>query len=61
RPSFSHAMLPQQANEMYMRFADNLRKNGIIEVETGVFGADMKVNAFCDGPINIILNTAIWR
>ena len=54
RPSFVNAGKPDFANEMYLYFADELRKY-ISEVKTGVFGADMKVSLLNDGPFTLTL------
>lgn len=56
RPSFTEAARPEQANPLYERFNEMLRQEGI-EVETGRFGADMKVSIVNDGPVTIILDS----
>ena len=56
RPSFTEAMEFNKANEMYEKFVDLLRKDGF-KVETGIFGADMKISLINDGPVTIILDT----
>jgi len=56
RPSFTEAMEFNKANEMYKKFVDLLRKDGF-KVETGIFGADMKISLINDGPVTIILDT----
>lgn len=56
RPSFTACMNPEQANELYEQFNDKLRDLGF-EVETGKFGADMKVRSTNDGPMTFILDT----
>lgn len=61
RPSFTGAKSPDVANEMYEYFCEKLSENGIKKVEHGVFGADMKVELLNDGPVTLILDTAIWR
>lgn len=53
RPSFTLAERPEQANELYEYTAEQLRGLGMI-VKTGVFGADMKIEQFNDGPVTII-------
>lgn len=53
RPSFTEAERPEAANALYELTARKLRENGII-VKTGVFGADMKIEQFNDGPVTII-------
>ena len=54
RPSFIEAEKPEQANRLYEYFCEECRKKGI-EVQTGIFGADMKVELINDGPVTIIL------
>lgn len=56
RPSFDGAMLPQDANIMYEKFVNEAKKTGI-KVETGIFGADMKVSLVNDGPVTVCLDT----
>lgn len=53
RPGFTDAEDPATANEMYLYMADCLRGYGI-PVKTGVFGADMKIQQFNDGPVTIL-------
>ena len=54
RPNFISAGKPDHANELYEYFIDICRKS-IPVVESGVFGADMKVCLTNDGPFTIIL------
>ena len=54
RPSFINAAKPEFANELYEYFCNKCMENGL-EVEKGIFGADMKVNLINDGPVTIIL------
>ena len=54
RPSFTDAAKPDFANELYEYVIGECRKK-IETVETGVFGADMKVELVNDGPVTIIL------
>jgi D-aminoacyl-tRNA deacylase len=54
RPSFSGAARPEEAEQLYERFAFALRELGI-PVETGVFGARMAVELENDGPVTIVL------
>ena len=61
RPSFTGAMEPEKANRLYMLYCEELRKNGIKSVETGIFGADMQVYLINDGPVTILFDTAVWR
>ena len=56
RPSFIDAMEPEPAKRLYERFCERLRELGL-EVETGIFGADMKVALVNDGPVTILLES----
>jgi D-tyrosyl-tRNA(Tyr) deacylase len=56
RPYFGDAMAPDAANKMYEDFVAYVREKGI-HIETGEFGADMKVTITNDGPVTIILNS----
>lgn len=53
RPSYKQAMKSEDAVKLYDEF--NKRLKEYIEVETGIFGSDMKLNIENDGPITIIL------
>lgn len=54
RPSFTGAAKPEQANELYEYFMEEIKKQGI-KVEHGIFGAHMKVDFINDGPVTILL------
>ena len=56
RPSFISAARPELANEMYQQFGDLARQAGI-NVETGVFQAQMDVALVNDGPVTILLDS----
>lgn len=58
RPSFVEAGAPQQAEELYEYIIEECRKQ-VPVVETGEFGADMKVSLLNDGPFTIILDEKI--
>ena len=57
RPGFSNAASPDEGRAVYEYFADGLAQEGV-PVETGKFGADMKVSLINDGPVTIWLDTA---
>ena len=54
RPSFIEAARPEEAIPLYEYFCKECAKNGI-EVEKGIFGADMKVELLNDGPVTIVI------
>lgn len=56
RPGFTDAAAPDFANEMYEYIIGEFRKN-FDQVETGSFGADMKVSLVNDGPFTIVLDS----
>lgn len=53
RPSYIKALNGEKAIKLYNEFNEKL--SDYIHVETGIFGADMKVNILNDGPITILL------
>jgi len=53
RPSFIEAARPEQAIPLYEFFITEMKKR-IAKVETGIFGADMKVEMVNDGPVTIV-------
>lgn len=54
RPSFTGVALPEKANTLYEYFIKKCKEK-VKKVETGEFGADMKVSLLNDGPVTIIL------
>lgn len=56
RPSFTGAGEPSHANQIYEQFNDKLRDAGL-DVQTGIFGADMLVDIQNDGPVTILFDT----
>jgi D-tyrosyl-tRNA(Tyr) deacylase len=58
RPSFSKAAPPDAAKAIYESFAKRMSERGST-VRTGIFGADMRVEIINEGPVTIILDTAI--
>ena len=60
RPSYSRAANPQIAIPLYEQFIRKLTEDLGRPVQTGEFGADMKVHLVNDGPVTIIIDTK-WR
>lgn len=56
RPSFVNAARPETAIPLYEKFITMSREKGI-KVETGEFGADMKVSLLNDGPVTLIIDS----
>lgn len=56
RPSFVNALNPKEASKLYDYFNQLLRAEGY-KVETGIFGAMMKINLVNDGPFTTILDS----
>ena len=56
RPSFIDAARPEVAIPLYEYFLEEL-KNSRLKVETGIFGADMKVQLVNDGPVTIWIDS----
>lgn len=61
RPSFTNSEEPENAKRLYELFCNELKNNGVKNVETGIFAADMKVSLINDGPVTICFDTDIWR
>ena len=57
RPSFDAAMPPAEAQKLYDAFV--ARARDVIGVETGRFGAHMMVESVNDGPVTILLDSAM--
>lgn len=57
RPSFTDSAPPAIAEPLYERFLNELRLFGV-PVQTGIFGADMRIELVNDGPVTILLDTA---
>ena len=56
RPSFVNALEPNKASKLYDYFNEYLRSLNL-KVETGIFGADMKIELLNDGPVTIIMDS----
>lgn len=57
RPSYIRAAKPDIAIPLYEQFIKTLSELSGKEIETGKFGADMKVALLNDGPVTILLDT----
>ena len=57
RPSYIKAAKPEIAIPLYKNFVKTLQKEINTKVQTGQFGADMKVELLNDGPVTIILDS----
>ena len=55
RPSFIEAAEPVLAENLYNYFIEYARKQTTLKIETGSFGADMKVELTNDGPVTILV------
>ena len=61
RPDFFGAARPDIAQPLFDYFVACLREMGVTDVQTGEFGADMKVRLLNDGPVTILLDTDTWK
>ncbi|RXM46042.1 D-aminoacyl-tRNA deacylase [Flavobacterium sp. YO64] len=57
RPSYIKAAKPEFAIPMYENFVKSLEKEFDKKVQTGIFGADMKVSLINDGPVTILIDS----
>jgi len=57
RPGYIKAAKPDVSIPLYETFVTQLEKDLQIKVQTGIFGADMKVRLLNDGPVTIIIDT----
>ncbi len=56
RPSYIKAAKPDKAIPLFEYFKDELKKSGL-KVESGIFGADMKVSLINDGPVTLVFDS----
>jgi D-tyrosyl-tRNA(Tyr) deacylase len=59
RPSYSRAANPQIAIPLYEQFVHKLTEDLGRPIQTGEFGADMKVHLINDGPVTIMMDTKL--
>lgn len=57
RPSFIRAARPEKAIPLYNYFVEKIKSVSNCYVQTGEFGADMKVHLVNDGPVTIIIDS----
>ncbi len=57
RPSFTRSAKPEIAIPLYEKFVETLRVESARPVQTGEFGADMKVSLLNDGPVTILMDS----
>lgn len=57
RPSYIKAAKPDFAIPMYENFVQTIEKEFGKKVQTGIFGADMKVSLLNDGPVTIVIDS----
>ena len=60
RPDFLRAAPPEEADRLYRLFVDFVSRTGIPTV-SGEFGADMQITTTADGPITIVMDSAVLR
>ena len=56
RPSYIHALRGEESSKLYQLFNDKIKSLNI-PIETGIFGADMKVSIENDGPVTFMLES----
>ena len=57
RPNFMNALGGDEARKLYEKFIEMMKDTGL-KVQTGIFGADMKVDIKNDGPVTILLDSS---
>jgi D-tyrosyl-tRNA(Tyr) deacylase len=57
RPGFDRAADPETAHRLFEHFVAALRATTDVTVQTGQFGAHMKVDLVNDGPVTFVLDT----
>ena len=58
RPDYLRAAAPAVAEPLYVRFSELLRER-VGRVENGVFGADMQITMTANGPVTIVMDSAV--
>jgi len=57
RPGFDQTANPATARRLFEQFVEMLRKTTDLTIETGIFGAHMKVELLNDGPVTFVLDS----
>src|SRR5687768_13823280 len=57
RPSYIKASKPEVAIPLYEKMIAQLEKDSGKKIQTGIFGADMKVELLNDGPVTIVIDS----
>ena len=57
RPSYIHAARPEKAVPLYESFLQVLKQTSGLSIQSGVFGAEMKVGLVNDGPVTIFIDS----
>ena len=57
RPSFVKAARPEISEPLYEFFCEQIKQNGVNNVQRGIFGADMKVTLVNDGPVTMVIDS----
>jgi len=58
RPSYIKAAKPEKAIPLFEYFKQEIKKSGL-KIESGIFGADMKVSLLNDGPVTLVFDSKI--
>jgi D-aminoacyl-tRNA deacylase len=61
RPGYVKAARPEQAIPLYLKFIEQLAMDSKQNIQTGEFGADMKIALVNDGPVTIVIDTKQWE
>jgi len=56
RPSYIKAAKPDKAIPLFDHFKEEIKKSGL-KIESGIFGADMKVSLINDGPVTLVFDS----
>ena len=60
RPDYFTSAAPEIANGLYEHFVEEIKKR-VKNTICGVFGADMKIQTVCDGPVTIVVDSELLR